>query len=236
MGIKDLFISSDEPREEQRRVVEEKPKVGWDPSKTTTKFPETTTFPNFEQADTTLAPKQALAECGGRVEEIITWYKNGWASGNKPGIDFYEFHNEVVKTDDSEAVYKVLFSAYKNLNNALTPETLINDANEYIALITKEYQKYITEGEDKKKEILQQKETDKSTLGYEVAELETKVRELQKVINEKKTELSEIDSKFQPVLADIDCKLEANHIAKDTILTSIQNVSNGIKKFLLNKN
>ena len=47
MGLKDLFISSDEP---QQKAVEEKPKVGWNPSKTTTtKFPETTKFPSFEQ-------------------------------------------------------------------------------------------------------------------------------------------------------------------------------------------
>ena len=70
---------------------------------------------------------------------------------------------------------------------------------------------------------------EKNDLNSAVLSLQNEISKLQKDLESKTNLLNIVDSKYAHKVAEIEDKLLANNLAKDTILSTIEKVVNGIK-------
>ncbi|WP_144216337.1 hypothetical protein [Flavobacterium anhuiense] len=167
------------------------------------------------------------------MNEVLEIYEKGFDSLNEPGFDFFEMYKSVLAVGISNSQsYQMAFTMGKSINSDLTKELLLEKSNFYITEIEKVYEKYNVIGKNKKKELDTTITQDKYNLSKSVEELESKIVEMQKDLESKKAELQKIDPKNEKELLEIQQKIEANDIAKQKILSSINTVVTGINQFL----
>ncbi|MDR6760662.1 uncharacterized small protein (DUF1192 family) [Flavobacterium sp. 2755] len=128
--------------------------------------------------------------------------------------------------------YQMAYTMGKSLNSDLTKEYLLEKGNFYITEIEKVYEKYNVIGKAKKKELDSTITQEKYNLSKSVSELETKIAELQKELESKKMELQKMDPNNEKQLLEIQLKIEANDLARQKILSSINTVITGINQYL----
>jgi predicted nucleic acid-binding Zn-ribbon protein len=76
--------------------------------------------------------------------------------------------------------------------------------------------------------LLSTKENERSQLSSELDGLKMQMEAISNQIVSKQSSLSEIDNKYANELTEVDCKLMANDVAKDKILSSINAVKQGL--------
>ena len=90
----------------------------------------------------------------------------------------------------------------------------------------------VANGNAKKQEIINQKETENQSLTAELQALQQQLININMQIQTKQNLLSDVNNKYQPKISEIDFKLQANDVAKDKIVSSINKVKNGINNNL----
>jgi peptidoglycan hydrolase CwlO-like protein len=128
--------------------------------------------------------------------------------------------------------YQMAFAMGKSLNPDLTKAFLLEKSNFYISEIEKVYTKYDATGNSKNKNLLAAINTQKSNLSKEISDLETQIAKLQQELESKKAQFLKIDSENGQEFNEIQQKIEANNIAKQKILESINVVVTGINQYL----
>ena len=118
------------------------------------------------------------------------------------------------------------------MDSGVSKQSLLNQSEFYINEIDKVYKQYVSSGTQKRQETLQQKENEEGLLTLELNDINKEIIRLTALKGQKEEELSKIDGRYTPDLTEIDCKLMANDVAKDTILNSIRSVVMGIKQNL----
>ena len=98
--------------------------------------------------------------------------------------------------------------------------------------IQKVYQKYDAIGNSKKQELNTAVSNDKATLTKTIAELESQIAKLQADLQKNKEQLSKVDANNMNQFSEFQLKIDANNLAKDTILQSINTVITGINQYL----
>jgi uncharacterized small protein (DUF1192 family) len=167
------------------------------------------------------------------LNEIYDVYDKGFESLNEPGFDFFELYKSVILVGVSNPQsYQMAFTMGKSIKSDLTKEFLLEKANFYITEIEKVYQKYDITGKAKRTELDNDITKEKYNLSKSVSELEAKIIELQKELESKKIELQKMDPNNKKQLLEIQLKIEANDLAKQKILTSINTVVTGINQYL----
>ena len=167
--------------------------------------------------------------CQPHLEKILELYDKGFESLNKPGYDFFEFYKAVFSAGiESPAVYPMALNMAKSMDSSVSKEKLVNDAGYYIEEIKKVHSGYIENGNSKKNELIGQKNTEKEQLNVELANLKMQLEAINNQINTAQDKLNNIDNKYANDLNDVDCKLMANDVAKERILTSIEKVKQGL--------
>ncbi|MCR4032728.1 MULTISPECIES: hypothetical protein [Flavobacterium] len=216
---KKLFINEEETEGSQSTKSKE--------NDSKEKITPVTTFPSqLEYNNTNLSENPFL-------NEVLEIYEKGFDSLNEPGFDFFEMYKSVLAVGISNSQsYQMAFTMGKSINSDLTKELLLEKSNFYITEIEKVYEKYNVIGKNKKKELDTTITQDKYNLSKSVEELESKIVEMQKDLESKKAELQKIDPKNEKELLEIQQKIEANDIAKQKILSSINTVVTGINQFL----
>lgn len=222
---KSLFINEEEAASEQEQPkVNAKPEAKARASSTSasdangsgSKFPEHLSRSTVE--DTSI------------LNNVVDMYEAGFESLNQPGYDFYEFFKAIkaVGSNDPQ-VYKMAFTMAQGVDPKVTKNTLLTQADYYIAEIDKVHKQYETQGSSKKDEIQSTQKRRKDNLTSEISALERKLLEIQTQISEKKNELQSIDVKLISEVAEIDQKIIANNQARTKITETIMTVVNGIK-------
>lgn len=189
------------------------------------KFPEQTpihTMPNVNPVDSGSNPF---------LGEILEVYEKGFESLNSQGFDFFELYKSVSAVGiTNPQSYQMAFAMGKSLNPAITKEFLLEKAGFYVTEIEKVHTGYAATGEKKKNELMASITNDRNNLAKSISELEIKIAQLQEELSAKKLELEKLNS--IDAFTEINQKIEANNIAKQRILESINTVANGVKQYL----
>lgn len=163
----------------------------------------------------------------GKFEEM---YQKGFEDLNQSGYDFYEFYQSVLAGGPSNpSAYDMAFNMGKVMDKTLSKEKLLTQSEFYVNEVNKVHSNYVSAGNTKRTEISNKMNSEESTLKLEVESLSSQIESLQKKLETKKSELSNIHGKYSPQIAEVDCKLMANDIAKDKIINSIETVRQGIQ-------
>lgn len=203
--------------------------------KADTSFPSTgeakqngTTFPQVATVNPNIP-----SECAPHMDAIMDLYEKGFTNLNQPGVDFFEFFQAVMDGGASNAgAYKMAFKMLSTMEKGLTKDSLVSQSNFYVNELTKVHTDYNNDGLKKKNELLSTKTIEEQSLKTDVTMLKEQFESIKNQIASKEMQLSQIDSKYQPKLNEIDCKLMANDSAKNRILSSINTVVTGINQNL----
>lgn len=236
MGLRDLIFES---KEEKKK-----------PKKETISFPKSdNNFDGGNKSNTFLSdeagqfktpgmgfskeegwkPSKSLASCEPHIDSVMSLYDKGFDSLNKDGYDFYEYYKAVIEAGaDNPAIYKMALTMAKAMDPGVSKESLIKQSEYYLTEIVNVYKKYVEQGNNKKNNLLNQKEAEESSLQTELQRVQVKLQEFQQKENSLKIEIGAIDNKYSQQLHDIDCKLGANDTAKREIFESINKVKQGI--------
>lgn len=227
---KSLFVN-DEANKTSENTIKEQPK--FTPS-TENKFPTTESkFP-----ETTINSGNSVVNSGNNannpfLNEILEVYNKGFESLNQSGFDFFEMYKSVMAVGPTNPQsYQMAFTMGKTINGDLTKPLLLEKANFYVSEIEKVYAKYDATGNSKNKDLNNTITTQKSNLSKTIADLESQITKLQADLETKKAELVRIDHDNHEMFAQIQQKIEANNIAKQKILESINTVVTGINQYL----
>lgn len=229
MGLKDLFFINNDEEKKPETVA---------PSAT-----EPVRFPGVNQAVNTTFPSATVSvastpqpvasvenpSCQPHLDKIVQLYESGFDGLNQAGYDFYEFYKAVVSGGvDNPQVYAMALSMGKAMDGNVSKESLLSQSQFYIDEIMKVHTSYVENGTSKKTQLLATKENERSQLSTELDGLKMQMEAISNQIVSKQTSLSEIDNKYANDLLEVDCKLMANDVAKDKILTSINSVKQGL--------
>lgn len=216
---KSLFINDEANKAEEEAAVATQPPVFSTPDN---KFPTqvTDSFPGNAVTNPFL-------------NEIFEVYNKGFESLNAEGFDFFELYKSVLAVGvTNPQSYQMAFTMGKTIKSDLTKEFLLEKSGFYISEIEKVYAKYDAVGKTKKSDLDNSIAKEKYNLSKSISDLEAKIIELQKELETKKMELQKIDPKNMEQLSEIQLKMEANDLAKQKILSSINTVITGINQYL----
>ena len=230
MGLIDLFINSDESSSGKTSTPApvKQPAVSFSEQSVGQTAPAFTF--SSEQAPTPTQTYQAPVQVSNEyMQKAFEMYEKGFESLNKDGFDFYEFYQSVMQGGPTNPqVYTMAFGMGSIMDKSLSKTKLINDADYYVAEITKVYNDNVSKGTAKKQNLLAQKDSEKKSLVTELENMEQQLEALKVQIDDRKRKLSDIDSKYSPDLTDFDNRLGANELAKNKIVDSIEQVKQGI--------
>lgn len=229
MKLKDLFVINNGGDKKTETVVPtaEPVKVASvnQPVSTTTFPTQTAPVVNIPQPVASLQNPS----CQPHLDKIVQLYETGFDGLNLPGYDFYEFFKAVISGGiDNPQVYAMAFSMGKAMDNNVSKDTLVTQSQFYIDEIMKVHKNYVENGTTKKNQLVSTKESERSQLVSELDSLKMQMEVISNQIVVKQTSLGDIDNKYSNDLLDIDCKLMANDVAKDRILSSINSVKQGL--------
>jgi uncharacterized small protein (DUF1192 family) len=167
------------------------------------------------------------------ISEIVGVYEKGFESLNSPNFDFFEFYKSVVTVGvNNSQSYQMAYTMGTAINPELSKISLIEKANYYISEIEKVYKNFQKTGSTKRNEINSRINTEKQTLVSSISEIEAKIVQLQKELIDKKAQLEKVDAANSKEFSEIELKLEANEVAKQKLLQSINQVVTGINQYL----
>ncbi|HKX85069.1 MAG TPA: hypothetical protein VJL37_00235 [Flavobacterium sp.] len=167
------------------------------------------------------------------LAEILDIYQKGFDGLNVEGFDFFEMYKSVSAVGvTNPQSYQMAFAMGKTINPNLSKDFLIEKAKHYLAEIDKVHNKYDATGNAKKQDLNSKLTQQKDSLSKSIGDLELKIVELQKELNQKKIELEKIDLINKEDFSEIELKIEANNIAKQKIVESINTVLTGINQYL----
>lgn len=167
------------------------------------------------------------------LDHAIEVYKNGFDSLNQQGYDFYEYYQSIVQIGIANPqVYTMAFAMGNSMDKSVTKESLLSQADFYSSEIIKVYNDFVSKGQAKKQELVSQKEYENQSLASDLNNLREQMEAIKTQIADRENKLRVIDSKYQPMISEVDSKLGANEIAKTQLLDSIEKVKTGISNNL----
>lgn len=187
---------------------------------------------SFQPVATTVQPiiNQEYLNCEPHMANILAKYEQGFESLNLPGYDFFEFFSAVMLAGpENPQVYDMAFVMGKSMDATLTKEKLIKDADYYLGELQKVYETFKNEGESVLKKIKTDKDMSSNELVSRVEMIKSQIEGLTNELNNANSELMTLDSKFEPQMIEIQCKLKANEVASQTLSGKIKLVKNNIK-------
>lgn len=226
MSFKSWFVTDEEG-------ATPTPSIEQTPQSNTTKFPtsDSTSQPSSFSFPTTPTPTQTFIPSVSQehLNNALEVYEKGFDSLNQPGYDFYEFFQAVMNAGvDNPQIYQMAFMMGSGMDKTITKEKLVEQSNFYVAEINKVYNEYVSKGNTKKQETIDQKTSENQSLVGELDLMRQQMEALKTQIADREMKLQAIDGKYGPKLQEIEGKLAANDMAKNKIVQSIEQVKNGI--------
>jgi hypothetical protein len=238
MSLRSLFIQSDES--DKPKVDTPQPKV-----QQTTKFPTSTQATQTSPApqapsnglfgfgvfgNSTPAPVPTNSQVSPEhLRKATEVYTQGFDSLNQSGYDFYEFYKSVVQTGvDNPQMYVMAYTMGSTMEKSLTKDKLVQQADYYVNEINKVYNDYVAKGSAKKQDYANQRSNENQSLLGELEMMNQQMEALKVQIQDRENKLRAIGSKYDPLIGDIENMLTANEVAKSQLISSIEQVKQGI--------
>ena len=233
MSFKKLFINSEEDAADKPKSAEMPQSQPKFPSSEPTEQKSNSLFNfGFGSAPTpspapTFTPSTSVnSEHFAKALEI---YEKGFDSLNQAGYDFYEFFKAVSQVGaDNPQIYTMAFAMGSAMDRTITRDKLLQQSEFYLAEINKVYNDYVSKGSAKKNDLMNQKNSENQALVGELEMMNQQMEALRVQIQDRQNKLNAIDSKYGPMISDVDSKLVANETAKGQIVQKIEQVKNGI--------
>ena len=230
MGLRDLIFES---KGDNKKPEQKKEDKGISFPKTEKKFTEGLQQNHFIEVPVTpikgWAPTKTLASCEPHMDNVMNLYEQGFDNLNQDGYDFYEYYKAVLEAGaDNPAIYKMALTMAKAMDPNVSKTSLIKQSEFYLTEIANVYKSYESQGKQKKDSIETDKGREEEGLRIKLKEVTQKLAELEGLKGSYESSLSSIDNKYAGQLHEIDCKLEANNVAKREIFESINKVKQGI--------
>lgn len=239
MGIKKslsnlIFVNNDDKDETPKeKFVSKFPETGSINSFPSSSNPQTPFMESSMATSPSVPTLNVPLECAPHMDSIMKLYENGFAGLNRPGVEFYEFFEAVVEAGMNDpAAYKMALKMLSKMEKSMTKDSLILQSQFYVDELTKVHAGYMAEGLKKKNDLMADKNSEGQKLQIDIKTIQDQIEAMKNQLSVKQSQLSQIDSKYQPKINDFDCRLMANDEAKSRILGTINNVLNGIKSNL----
>ena len=228
MSIKNLFIVSDENTNDNQEKKEKNKETK--KAEAPVSDQSNNTFSVFGFGSTPVTkPIETSNVSNEMFTKALEIYENGFDSLNQPGYDFYEFYKAVMQVGvDNPQTYPMAYAMATAMDKTITKEKLLSQSEFYINEITKVYNEYVSKGNAKRQEVINQKNHENQSLLGELELMKQQLEALQTQISDRQNKLSVIDSKYGPIINEVEGKLAANDMAKQKIISSIESVKNGI--------
>lgn len=223
MGLKDLFIVNDD-----------KPSEKVEPKTETNKFPSDQQSSNTNFSFPSSSPSTSFQPSNEILNKFVDMYQSGFNGLNQPGYDFYEFFQAIVSSGgiDNPQMYNMAMSMGTAMDKTNTKDKLMSQADFYISEINKVYNQYVSTGNSKKQDLVNQKESENHLLTSDLDNLRSQLEAITNQIKTKESQLSMIDNKYGPLITEVNNKLSANDIAKNDLVSNIAKVKNGINNHI----
>jgi hypothetical protein len=225
---KSLFVKADEPEEKKTSLKQD-----------AFSFPVT----NFQDTSNNPILAKDSQPVSAAVNEVIEVYERGLDSINMPGYDFYEFYKTIMSAgiNSGEQAYNMAFQMAKTLDNTVSSQKLLKDAEFYLSKINEVHGQYAGQGQQKLNAIQNDKITAKSKLSSDIdaanrrmMDLRNELQSLELNIKNKQEDLSKIDTSYFPQEQAIREKLNANDLAHSESISKLNRVKEGIKQLIKN--
>jgi hypothetical protein len=233
------FIFADSKKESKQPEKTEKVEKSESTQKTfKSNFPTSDVGKPFEP--TTYTQKEVVApitpdnlSCEPHLDKIMKMYEAGFDSMNQEGYDFYEFFKAIVSNGiDNKMAYTMALNMASSMDSNVTKQFLLTQSQYYVTEINKVHSHYREEGTAKMEEAKTDKANEESSLRSEISDIKAELVRLNNLKEQAESTLASIDMKYTPKITEITCKVMANNMAKDGIISSIQQVVDGINKHL----
>ena len=155
-------------------------------------------------------------------------YMTIFDNANQAGYDFFEFYQSVISSVDNPQIYPMAFGLGSGMDKTITKEKLVQQADYYLGEINKNYQTFVGKGSEKKQEILTHKTQESEMLSAELMQLNQELIAIQTKIQNSNVKLAAIDTKYGPMISEVESKIIANDMAKNQLMGSIEKVKQGI--------
>lgn len=167
------------------------------------------------------------------IGEVLEVYEKGFESLNHEGFDFFELYKSVnaVGVNNPQS-YQMAFAMGKSLRPDLSKQLLLDKSQVYISEIEKVFKNYDVIGNSKQSELNNGILKRKEGLSKSIEDIQSQITKLQNDLQQKSSELQQIDTENKQQFLEIQQKIEANAIAKQKILESINTVINGVNQYL----
>lgn len=220
-SLRSLIFEDDAPEEKKQE-------------KYTSKFPDAgTSFPSSTatmEAPAPTATSSVPLECAPHMDAIMKRYEDGFASLNRPGIEFYEYFEAVMEAGVNDpAAYKMALKMLSKMEKTMTKDSLAIQSQFYIDELNKVHAGFSSQGVTTKTELMAAKDSEGLKLKNDIQLLKDQMESLKNQLGAKEIQLSQIDGRYQPRINELECKIMANDTAKNRILGSINAVVAGIK-------
>jgi hypothetical protein len=227
-SFKDLFIKSEDEEGEGQK---EQPV-----SASVTGFPVTSQPPSSSSQ----SPGFNKSNENPYLDEISEVYEKGLQSINMPGYDFFDFFTAIKAAGaQNEAIFKMAFQMGKTMDNSLTPQKLASDAEFYLSKLRDVHQKYADQGQQKLGSLNSQLRAERENLSkdanameVDISKLKQQILDLERRLSETRISLSKVDEKYKPQQDVIEKKLQANDLALQSSLQSLNVVRDAILLYL----
>ena len=164
----------------------------------------------------TISPDPAKDDAAKKAYQLIE-------SINQAGVDFFEVWNAVEENGGAQpGVLKQAFNTLKYADKTLTREKFLSSGNYYKNELQKALDGDIRKKNEEKTAIENKIEATGQSLSNEISALEQKIKDLQKTIADKQSELSSLNTHWQPKLQEIDQKMQTGRHAIEGVLSKIQ--------------
>jgi hypothetical protein len=236
MALKDFFIidnekKDDKPKKETVKEVVNKFPQSDSKTETETKTESANIFSSFGFNRTASADSStAITASPEHIDKARQAYQEGLKSLKQSGYDFLDFAESLTDEDKANpsASFPMAIRFASKMDKTVSKDKLIQSADYYTGKINENYNNYVTNGNAKKEDVLNQKSNESLSLNNELGLIEEQIRALQIQLNDRKNKISSIDSKYASKLEEVDSKLLANDIAKNEVINSIESLKQGI--------
>lgn len=173
--------------------------------------------------------KNDISSSNEYINDTIEIYEKGFESLNQTNFDFYEFHQLICNGDiNNPQTYTMAFAMSLAMDNNITKEKLINEANFYISEIMKFYNQNIEKGNKRKEDLISAKTLENKTLTDELNYYKEQWDIIKNKIIDRENKLASIENNYKPQFDEIGKKLTANEIGKNKIIKRIETIKTGI--------
>jgi len=207
-----IFEDSPEPSVPESNQVPDQPVAATNTGGNVTKNPQT----NLTQ-NTSDLPAIDMKQMKVKVLEMLEKI-------NEPGIDFFEVWNAAAEMGSVDAgSIKAAFTSLKYVDKTLNKDKLIRTGQNYAAELKKVIDKETNQKQTQKENLEQNLVREKENLTEEIKGIEKNIEDLRAQLGAKQKDLTDINSKYEPQLQDIDQKIALGNTAVTEVVTDINN-------------